>query len=60
MFIVLGAVAAYRALLGGTQAWTFVVYLPVLAICCVLACLLERLLARSVVRSGMAGLLRAR
>lgn len=37
MFVVLAAVALYRALLGDSQAWTFVVYLPVLACCCLLA-----------------------
>lgn len=46
MFVVLGTVAAYRALLGGDHAWTFVVYLPVLLLCLVLARLLERLPAR--------------
>lgn len=43
MFIVLATVAAYRALLGKQQAWTFVVYLPVVLCCCALARLLERL-----------------
>jgi peptidoglycan/LPS O-acetylase OafA/YrhL len=57
MFVVLGAVAAYRALLGETQAWTFVVYLPVLAVCYFLAGLLEQLIARLVIRSGIARLL---
>jgi len=33
MFVVLGVVAAYRALLGAENAWTFVVYLPVLLLC---------------------------
>lgn len=42
MFIVLATVGLYRALLGETQSWTFVVYLPVLAACHVLAQLLER------------------
>ena len=46
MFVVLAAVAAYRALLGESQAWTFVVYLPVLALCYVLAGALARLMAR--------------
>ncbi|MGX4640530.1 acyltransferase family protein [Massilia sp. SYSU DXS3249] len=46
MFVVLGTVAAYRALLGENQAWTFIVYLPVLLLCLVLARLLERLPAR--------------
>lgn len=53
MFIVLGTVAAYRALLGGTQAWTFVVYLPVLVACHVLAGLLEQAVARLLIRSGI-------
>jgi peptidoglycan/LPS O-acetylase OafA/YrhL len=42
MFIVLAGVALYRAVLGKQQAWTFVVYLPVLVCCCVLAAWLER------------------
>jgi GMP synthase-like glutamine amidotransferase len=46
MFVVLAAVALYRAVLGKEQAWTFTVYLPVLAICFGLALLLERLGAR--------------
>lgn len=37
MFIVLATVSAYRALLGPVQTWTFVVYLPVLVCCYVLA-----------------------
>jgi peptidoglycan/LPS O-acetylase OafA/YrhL len=41
MFIVLGTVALYRALLGGVQIWTFTVYLPVLIACYALAVLLE-------------------
>jgi len=45
MFVVLAAVAAYRALLGERQAWTFVVYLPVLVLCYVLAGALARLTA---------------
>jgi peptidoglycan/LPS O-acetylase OafA/YrhL len=44
MFVVLGAVAAYRALLGKNQDWHFVVYLPVLLVCFVLAGLLARLI----------------
>jgi len=43
MFIVLATVAAYRALLGEENAWTFIVYPPVLAACRVLAGGLERL-----------------
>jgi peptidoglycan/LPS O-acetylase OafA/YrhL len=46
MFIVLGAVGLYRAALGKEQAWTFTVYLPVLAACFGLALVLERLTAR--------------
>jgi len=46
MFVVLGVVAAYRALLGAENAWTFVVYLPVLLLCRVLAGWLEHLPAR--------------
>jgi peptidoglycan/LPS O-acetylase OafA/YrhL len=41
MFIVLGAVGLYRALLGELQTWTFVVYLPVLLCCLALALILE-------------------
>lgn len=32
MFVVLGTVGLYRALLGPVQTWTFVVYLPALAV----------------------------
>jgi peptidoglycan/LPS O-acetylase OafA/YrhL len=46
MFVVLGAVAAYRALLGKEQAWTFTVYLPVLLLCFGLALLLEKFTSR--------------
>jgi peptidoglycan/LPS O-acetylase OafA/YrhL len=46
MFIVLATVAAYRALLGSQQAWTFAVYLPVLACSYALARWLERGMAR--------------
>ena len=46
MFVVLAVVAAYRALLGENQAWTFVVYLPVLVLCLALAGVLARLTAR--------------
>jgi peptidoglycan/LPS O-acetylase OafA/YrhL len=45
MFVVLGAVAAYRALLGARQDWTFVVYVPVVVLCCLLAGPLARLTA---------------
>jgi peptidoglycan/LPS O-acetylase OafA/YrhL len=43
MFVVLGTVAAYRALLGDIQDWTFVVYVPVLFVCYFLAAALQRL-----------------
>ncbi|WP_202033736.1 acyltransferase [Massilia sp. Se16.2.3] len=46
MFLVLGTVALYRALLGEVQTWTFLVYLPLLLCCNLLARLLERLIAR--------------
>jgi peptidoglycan/LPS O-acetylase OafA/YrhL len=46
MFVVLAAVAMYRALLGKEQAWTFAVYLPVLLVCFGLALVLERFTAR--------------
>lgn len=55
MFVVLGIVAGYRALLGGEQAWTFVVYLPVLVLCFVLADALARLTARWQVSRAPAG-----
>lgn len=41
MFIVLGAVALYRGLLGKAQAWNFMVYLPVLLCCFGLALLID-------------------
>ena len=50
MFVVLGVVAAYRALLGAENAWTFVVYLPVLLLCRVLAGALEGLFVRAPAR----------
>jgi peptidoglycan/LPS O-acetylase OafA/YrhL len=46
MFVVLGAVGLYRAVLGKEQAWTFSVYLPVLALCVGLALVLERFTIR--------------
>jgi peptidoglycan/LPS O-acetylase OafA/YrhL len=46
MFVVLAAVALYRALLGKEQAWTFTVYLPVLLVCVGLALLLEKMTGR--------------
>jgi peptidoglycan/LPS O-acetylase OafA/YrhL len=46
MFVVLGAVALYRALLGKEQAWTFTVYLPVLLLCVGLALVLEKFTSR--------------
>lgn len=52
MFIVLAAVGLYRALLGGVQDWTFTVYLPVLACCCLVAMMLERAGARLRSRTG--------
>ncbi|MFC4929937.1 acyltransferase family protein [Massilia sp. GCM10023247] len=51
MFVVLGLAAAYRALLGEDQAWTFLVYPPALVACLGLAGLLERLPARLGIRS---------
>ncbi|MGZ5199288.1 MAG: acyltransferase family protein [Telluria sp.] len=45
MFVVLGAVGLYRALLGPVQAWTFGVYLPVLAVSLGVAVLIEKALA---------------
>ncbi|WP_431286615.1 acyltransferase family protein [Roseateles chitinivorans] len=46
MFVVLGTVALYRALLGASQAWTFVVYVPSVVLCVGLAMALERFMAR--------------
>ena len=46
MFVVLAVVAAYRALLGKEQAWTFLVYVPVLVLCFGLALVLNRVVAR--------------
>jgi len=46
MFVVLAVVAGYRALLGKEQAWTFVVYVPVLVVCYGLAVVLNRAMAR--------------
>jgi peptidoglycan/LPS O-acetylase OafA/YrhL len=46
MFVVLAAVALYRALLGKEQAWTFTVYLPVLLLCFGLALVLEQFTLR--------------
>jgi peptidoglycan/LPS O-acetylase OafA/YrhL len=48
MFVVLGAVAAYRALLDARQDWTFAVYLPALLVCCGLAAWLARLSTQGV------------
>jgi peptidoglycan/LPS O-acetylase OafA/YrhL len=50
MFVVLGAVGLYRAALGKEQAWTFIVYVPVLLLCFGLALVLERLTARALAR----------
>ncbi|MDQ2822584.1 MAG: acyltransferase [Pseudomonadota bacterium] len=44
MFIVLAAVAGYRAVLGAAQTWTFAVYVPVVVCCYFLARLLEKLI----------------
>ena len=46
MFVVLGTVALYRALLGPSQAWTFVVYVPAVIASIGLAVALERVMAR--------------
>lgn len=60
MFVVLGTVAAYRALLGKDPFWTFAVYVPALAVCYALAILLQRVFSRLPFRSGANGLLPAR
>jgi len=52
MFIVLGAVAVYRAWLGKVQTWTFLVYLPVVIACFGIALVLERLGAAAALRLG--------
>jgi peptidoglycan/LPS O-acetylase OafA/YrhL len=46
MFVLLGAVGLYRALLGKEQAWTFTVYPPVLLLCVGLALVLEKFTSR--------------
>lgn len=46
MFVVLATVAGYRALLGKTQDWTFVVYLPAVLLCVLLAVGVERGMTR--------------
>jgi peptidoglycan/LPS O-acetylase OafA/YrhL len=56
MFVVLGTVATYRALLGARQDWTFVVYLPVVAVSYWLAGLLARLTEH--VKARLSGRLR--
>lgn len=60
MFVVLGTVAAYRSLLGGNQAWTFAVYLPVLVVCYGLGILLHRLFSALPFRSGAGARIPAR
>ncbi|WP_312550262.1 acyltransferase [Massilia sp.] len=45
MFVVLAAVAIYRAQLGENQDWTFAIYLPVLVLCYALAGALARMTA---------------
>lgn len=45
MVVVLGTVALYRALLGTSQAWTFVVYVPAVVASVGVALALERLMA---------------
>jgi peptidoglycan/LPS O-acetylase OafA/YrhL len=57
MFVVLGAVALYRALLGQVQSWTFTVYLPALVSCYALAILLERVaVSPAIGRRGGSGI----
>jgi hypothetical protein len=56
MFVVLATVAAYRALLGEVQAWTFVVYLPVLGVCYWLAVGLQKAGAALARRRGRVSL----
>jgi len=51
MFVVLAVVGGYRALLGEQQAWTFIVYLPVLVLCRVLAGGLESVMRRLTLHS---------
>ncbi|MFX1682968.1 acyltransferase [Mitsuaria sp. CC2] len=52
MVVVLGTVALYRALLGTSQAWTFVVYVPAVVASVGVALALERLMA------GLSGVVR--
>jgi peptidoglycan/LPS O-acetylase OafA/YrhL len=54
MFVVLGAVGLYRAVLGKEQAWTFTVYLPVLLLCVGLALVLKRYTIRMARRGACA------
>jgi peptidoglycan/LPS O-acetylase OafA/YrhL len=57
MFVVLGAVALYRASFGPVQTWTFTVYLPVLVATYALAMLLERFsFVAPMLRRGSAGI----
>jgi peptidoglycan/LPS O-acetylase OafA/YrhL len=42
MFVVLATVGGYRALLGASETWNFVVYIPVVVCCYYLARLLKR------------------
>jgi peptidoglycan/LPS O-acetylase OafA/YrhL len=56
MFVVLAAVALYRALLGKQHAWNFGVYLPVLLVCFGLALLLEKALTSRWRSSGLPAL----
>lgn len=60
MFVVLAVVAAYRALLGPSQAWTFVVYLPTVALCVGLAVLVERFMRDLAARPLLAPFMRPR
>ena len=54
MFVVLATVALYRAWIGSSQAWTFVVYLPAVAVSVALALGLERLMRRLVALAARA------
>lgn len=47
MLVVLATVALYRATWGQAQTWTFIVYLPAVAVCVLLAATVERVMTRA-------------
>lgn len=50
MLVVLGTVALYRAAMGASQAWTFLVYPPAVVLCVVLAGVLEKTVSAPLLR----------